>query len=450
VTGKNLNVINDMGVAGNAYIEGSLNVSGGLRTNGDISVVEGSVYIDGEVNVSSVNINNKNIIPTLSSNTSLSPYVSVSSSSGNAFEAFDGDSITRWMSDAVYRSYLDGTYSTSSTKTTTYTGGTVNGEYIQISFNELIYTDGFGIVFNEINNNIISNSLGPPRGIKIFAKKNTSDSFTLIHDRNTDSSITDSMWSSGVFFQITNPDYYSVYRFVITSAYQSFGTDTRVSISELKLIRNGNLYIEGDTIELRKGLLSKDVNAGVIGYQKFSNSLDIVGAGTTVDTRSVKIYDNLIVQSNAYKPAGGSWIDSSDERIKEDIQDADLSICYNNVKNLKLKYYKYKDEYIKPEQRRNDSHVLGFIAQEVKQLLPKSVPVQEQTFKYTDENGEEKEEVIENFHYLDKDQIIMTLYGTVQYLQGTVGNLQQELQIVKQHLQLESTQVDPTSVESSI
>ena len=145
---------------------------------------------------------------------------------------------------------------------------------------------------------------------------------------------------------------------------------------------------------------------------------------------------NLYIGGQGYKPTGGTWISSSDIRIKEDIVDADLSICNNNIKNLKLKYYKYKDQYIKPEQRRNDNHQLGFIAQEVKQILPKSVPIQQQTFKYKvdpegriDENGEEKEEVIEDFHYLDKDQILMSLYGAVQYLQWENETLKSQLNI---------------------
>ena len=32
---------------------------------------------------------------------------------------------------------------------------------------------------------------------------------------------------------------------------------------------------------------------------------------------------------------------------KEDIEDADLDICYNNIKNLPLKRYKWKDNYLK-------------------------------------------------------------------------------------------------------
>jgi hypothetical protein len=81
---------------------------------------------------------------------------------------------------------------------------------------------------------------------------------------------------------------------------------------------------------------------------------------------------------------------------------------------------------------------LDFVAQEVKQLLPKSVLVQERSFKYLDEAGEEKEEIIPDFHYLDKDQIIMTMYGTIQYSQGTAENLQIQLDEIKQHLNLAS------------
>jgi hypothetical protein len=168
-------------------------------------------------------------------------------------------------------------------------------------------------------------------------------------------------------------------------------------------------------------------------YTQIWHSLESTASnnGALVVAGGTGIGGNLRIGGEGYKPAGTTWVTTSDERIKENIQDADLSICNNIVKNLKLKYYKYKDEFVKPEQRRYDNHQLGFIAQEVKQLLPKSVPIQEQTFKYTDENGEEKEETISDLHYLDKDQILMSLYGCVQYLQKENEQLKKELEINK-------------------
>ena len=40
---------------------------------------------------------------------------------------------------------------------------------------------------------------------------------------------------------------------------------------------------------------TKEVSAGMIGYQRFDDKLDIVGAGTQAGSRGVQIYDNLYV-----------------------------------------------------------------------------------------------------------------------------------------------------------
>ena len=42
---------------------------------------------------------------------------------------------------------------------------------------------------------------------------------------------------------------------------------------------------------------TKEVSAGFIGYQKFDDKLDIVGAGTQAGARGVQIYDNLYVSA---------------------------------------------------------------------------------------------------------------------------------------------------------
>lgn len=59
-----------------------------------------------------------------------------------------------------------------------------------------------------------------------------------------------------------------------------------------KLEVNGNLKLDGNgsLIELGGNVAGKEVNAGKIGYKKFSDGLDIVGAGTTGANRKVYIY----------------------------------------------------------------------------------------------------------------------------------------------------------------
>ena len=179
------------------------------------------------------------------------------------------------------------------------------------------------------------------------------------------------------------------------------------------------------------------------GIIKILNTTDATGAsnagiGALVVSGGAHISKKLYVYGTSYNTSA-TWTSTSDIRIKEDIQDADLNICNQIIKNLKLKYYKYKDQYIKPEHRKFDDHVMGFIAQEVKQYLPKSVPIHDQEFNYIDENGEEKQEVIKDLHHLDKDQILMALYGTVQYLQNKLDSFKEENESLKNRLETSET-----------
>ena len=75
---------------------------------------------------------------------------------------------------------------------------------------------------------------------------------------------------------------------------------------------------------------------------------------------------------DAAKPGGGTWDTPSDVRLKEDIVDADVDVCYDNVKNLPLVYYKWRDDVF-PEESVHDRHKLGWIAQDVQQVFPRAV-----------------------------------------------------------------------------
>ncbi len=55
---------------------------------------------------------------------------------------------------------------------------------------------------------------------------------------------------------------------------------------------------QADTLEIGKGK-PKEESAGKIGYQTWSDGLDIVGAGPSIGSRNVHIYDNLAVGQNS-------------------------------------------------------------------------------------------------------------------------------------------------------
>jgi alpha-tubulin suppressor-like RCC1 family protein len=99
----------------------------------------------------------------------------------------------------------------------------------------------------------------------------------------------------------------------------------------------------------------------------------------------------------ARKLSTTTWTTGSDSRIKSDIQSANLARCVDIVDSLDLKYFKWDIPGVAGP---TDSHSLGWIAQEVKEFFPNSV-------RETQDYG------FDDFHNLDSDQLIKTMYGAL-------------------------------------
>jgi hypothetical protein len=132
-------------------------------------------------------------------------------------------------------------------------------------------------------------------------------------------------------------------------------------------------------------------------YVTVDNVNGRVGLGVSAPTNQLQLSSD-----SAAKPSTTTWTVSSDSRLKEDIVNADLDICYNNIKNLRLTKYTWKDD-VYTEDQVSDRSKLGWIAQEVEEYLPKAV-------KKNNDHG------LEDCRSLDIDQIIASLYGCVQKL----------------------------------
>ncbi len=80
-----------------------------------------------------------------------------------------------------------------------------------------------------------------------------------------------------------------------------------VVINRPLYLPNGNVSISGtNPICLGYDVAGKELSAGKIGYGNFSNynSLDVVGAGTSIGQRRVQVFDNLII--NGSGPGAGN------------------------------------------------------------------------------------------------------------------------------------------------
>jgi hypothetical protein len=65
------------------------------------------------------------------------------------------------------------------------------------------------------------------------------------------------------------------------------------------------------------------------------------GIGSTMTSPTYLLH---LSGDSAAKPGTNTWTINSDIRLKEDIVAADLELCYDKIKQLPLKYYKWKDD----------------------------------------------------------------------------------------------------------
>jgi hypothetical protein len=148
--------------------------------------------------------------------------------------------------------------------------------------------------------------------------------------------------------------------------------------------------------------------------------LGSVGIGTTSPEYSLDVRGFIYSSSGGYTSSAlTKWSVLSDRRIKENIVKASYDKCLENVKNIELYNFNFKDNYVNT----NDRRQLGFIAQEVQQIYPKAVEVSRMIM-----NLEEK---IDDLLTLNTTQIDYTLYGSVKCLIQKLENIKIKMEQIK-------------------
>jgi hypothetical protein len=152
------------------------------------------------------------------------------------------------------------------------------------------------------------------------------------------------------------------------------------------------------------GVTSAFGNAAIIN-KIITNS---IGVGNNNPQYAVDITGQLRVTSTILAQAGvlsnGVYL-TSDSNVKENIVIANYNLCYSNVKDLELKRFRFISSYAVTKQ---DQTQLGFLAQEVQQVFPKSV-IELPGLNYGPPTL-----------HLNTDQIFMTQYGATRYLMDVV------------------------------
>ena len=139
-----------------------------------------------------------------------------------------------------------------------------------------------------------------------------------------------------------------------------------------------------------------------------SGGQGLIGINTTYPEYALDI-----ASGNARKPTGTAWVTASDMRVKENIEPVDLRSCALLVAQIPLRQYTFSKEFQETTKVTSNPQY-GFIAQEVKRVLPGSV-------SYSKEHG------LDDFHSLDTDQIHKLEFGATQYLLNVIQTLESQV-----------------------
>ena len=162
-----------------------------------------------------------------------------------------------------------------------------------------------------------------------------------------------------------------------------------------------------------------------------------VGIGTTNPQYPLDVRGSLFSSTGGFTQSGlTTWSITSDRRIKENIVQASYDKCLENVKNIELYNFNFKENYVNT----NDIHQLGFIAQEVQQIYPKAVEI---TRIITNDN-----DGIDNILSLNTTQIKYTLYGAVKKLIEKVENIESKVNILYDKIFIKP-EIDTSNLEIS-
>jgi len=264
----------------------------------------------------------------------------------------------------------------------------------------------------------VNTTLRAPKDFKIYG---SNDNITWVELVNK----TDAVYNASNIYAQTTPEITNTYTYYGLVVNKLFGTAAVLNFDEW--------YIYGQ--EVLPSSLS-------IRYNLLNPVLDPIGAQWTYNSSNTNVYHmgnvgigtkspeyHLDVRGSIYSSLGGytqtgltTWSIASDRRIKENIVKASYEKCLDNVKNIELYNFNFKDNCVNT----NDKHQLGFIAQEVQQVYPKAVEVSKMILNTN--------ETIDDLLSLNTTQIDYTLYGAVKNLIEKIEDIDNELGNIERNI----------------
>jgi len=183
---------------------------------------------------------------------------------------------------------------------------------------------------------------------------------------------------------------FKIYNNVIISLFSSYtinnilynGIDTQVNDTSNRIIKKNKWQETPDYINLTNKYIYYDEGNVAIGNTiPTTASLDI---NTKISLTSINSINSIKTNRSIWTNLG--VITSSDERIKTNLYDIDDFLALNKILTIKPKLYNYIDKTI------STSNVYGFIAQQVKEVIPNAVTLHSRaipniyTIAYVDNN----------------------------------------------------------------
>jgi hypothetical protein len=172
------------------------------------------------------------------------------------------------------------------------------------------------------------------------------------------------------------------------------------NISDSTTLNINNIGTGSCVIELRKGDVDDAYSDFKIG--NYDGDFIVKSSINGIDSDYIKMLGTNGAIYNFNNSL--NWTQTSDRRIKENIEIASYDKCYENIDKLELNSFNYIKEFKTCNQ---DTNQLGFIAQEIEDIFPKSV--------FT--NSYNSDELnIPDMLSIDIGQINYALYGTAKKL----------------------------------
>jgi len=160
----------------------------------------------------------------------------------------------------------------------------------------------------------------------------------------------------------------------------------------------------------------------------YGGDFKIISSTQSADTDYMRITRD---GASIYNPTGSpQWSTTSDRRIKENIEKASYTKCYDNINKLEL----YRFNYIKDFNNINkDLRQLGYIAQEVNDIFPKAVTTQH----FNNQNLS-----IPDLLTIDITQINYSLYGAVKKLIEMYNDIGKKINVLEKLLNIDTSASD--------